>query len=210
MRSVSFSTACWPGRAVTDSISTMSEPSAFWDFSVGTYSQPGVADACLALQDHHGLDVNLLLYCCWVGASHGAIREADLKRAFEFSATWSANVVRPLREVRSWMKTTGRQSEGIPRAGCMEVRADVKAAELAAERLQQIGLESLSEPVTKQPLSADEQLEAAAINLTCYFSLMNLDRGQVSSRDLATVVAAAIPASNYDAVVVALSTVTAS
>ena len=188
----------------------MSEPSDFWDFSVRVYGQPGVADACLALQDHHGLDVNLLLYCCWVGASRGAIREADLKPAFEFSATWSLNVVRPLREVRSWMKTAARQSDCIPSADCMEVRADVKAAELAAERLQQIGLESLSEPAPQQPLCADEQLEATAINLACYFSLMNLDRGQVSSGDLATVVVAAIPASNYDTVVVALTTVPAS
>ena len=188
----------------------MSEPSGFWDFSVRVYGQPRVADACLALQDQHGLDVNLLLYCCWVGASRGAIRESDLKSAFEFSAMWSANVVRPLREVRSWMKTTGRQSECIPSADCMEVRADVKATELAAERLQQIGLESLSEPAPDRPLSADEQLEATVINLTCYFSLLNLDRGRVSSGDLATVVVAAIPASNYDAVVEALTTVTAS
>lgn len=188
----------------------MSEPSDFWDFSVRTYSQPGVADACLALQDQHGLDVNLLLYCCWVGASRGTIREANLKSVIEFSATWSANVVRPLREVRSWMKTTGRQSKYIPSADCMEVRADVKAAELAAERLQQIGLESLSEPAPQPPLSADEQLEATVLNLTRYVSLLILDCGQVSSGDLATVVAAAIPASNFDAVVVALTTVTAS
>ncbi len=183
----------------------MSEPSGFWDFSVRAYNRPGVADACLALQDQHGLDVNLLLYCCWIGASRGAIRKSDLKSAFEFSASWSANVVRPLREVRSWLKTTGRHNECIPRADCMEVRADVKAAELAAERLQQIGLESLSEAAPEQPLSAEEQLDAAVVNLTRYLSLMNLDRGGVSSGDLATVVTAAIPASNYDTVILALT-----
>ena len=188
----------------------MSEPSGFWDFSVRVYRQPEVADACLALQDRHGLDVNLLLYCCWVGASRGAIREADLKSANEFSVTWSANVVRPLREVRSWMKTSGRQNEYIPSADCMEVRADVKATELAAERLQQNGLESMSEPAADRPLSADEQLEATVSNLARYLSLMNLGGGQVASDYLATVVVAAIPASNYDEVVEALTSATAS
>ncbi len=183
----------------------MSESSGFWDFSVRVYGQPGVADACLALQNQHGLDVNLLLYCCWIGASRGAIRDSDLKSAFEFSATWSANVVRPLREVRSWMKTAGHPSDWIPRADSMEVRADVKATELAAERLQQIGLESLSEPAPEQPLPADQQLEATVSNLTGYLALMNLDRGQASSDDLATVVTAAIPASGYNTVVLALT-----
>ena len=183
----------------------MSESSGFWDFSVRVYGQPGVADACLALQNQHGLDVNLLLYCCWIGGSRGAIRDSDLKSAFEFSATWSANVVRPLREVRSWMKTAGHPSDCIPRADSMEVRADVKATELAAERLQQIGLESLSEPAPEQPLPADQQLEATVSNLTGYLALMNLDRGQASSDDLATVVTAAIPASSYDTVVLALT-----
>ena len=97
------------------------------------------------------------------------------------------------------------QSECIPRADSMEVRAEVKATELAAERLQQIGLESLSEPAPEQPLAADEQLEAAVFNLTCYLTLMNLNRGQASSDDLATVVTAAIPDSSYDTVVLALT-----
>ncbi len=186
-------------------MSAMSKSSGFWNFSIRVYGQPGVAEACLALQNQHGLDVNLLLYCCWIGTSRGAIRESDMKSAFEFSATWSANVVRPLREVRSWMKTVRGQSECIPLADSMAVRADVKATELAAERLQQIGLESLSEPAPEQPLATGEQLEATVCNLTCYLTLMNLNRGQASSDDLATVVAAAIPASSHDTVVLALT-----
>ncbi len=182
----------------------MSQPSDFWDFSVRTYSQPGVEAACLALQNRHELDVNLLLYCCWIGASRGPLAETDLTAALEFSATWSTNVVRPLREARSWMKTTGCQSERLPRTDCMNVRAAIKATELAAERLQQIGLEALSEPKPARPLPADEQLEATVSNLTRYLSRMNLGRLQISSSDLATVVTAAIQTSSYDTVVLAL------
>ena len=185
----------------------MSETSGFWDFSVRAYNQPGVADACLVLQDQHGLDVNLLLYCCWIGASRGAIPESDLTAALEFSAIWSANVVRPLRQVRSWMKTTGCQSQRIPRTDCMELRTDVKATELAAEHLQQLGLESLREPRPERRLSAHEQLEATVSNLSRYLTRLNLDRAQVSSGDLATIVSAAIQASSYDSVVLALSSV---
>ncbi len=183
----------------------MSSSIGFWDFSLRAYRQPGVADACLALQTQHGLDVNLLLYCCWIGASRGPLPESDLTAALEFSATWSANVVRPLREVRTWMKTTGCQSKRLPRSDCMEVRAAVKATELTAERLQQIGLEAVSEPTPVRLLTAGEQLEATVGNLTRYLMRMNLDRARISSGDLATVVTAAIPANSYDTVVLALT-----
>ena len=39
----------------------------FWRFALGFYARPGVAPACLELQDRHGKDVLIALYCCWVG-----------------------------------------------------------------------------------------------------------------------------------------------
>jgi hypothetical protein len=40
----------------------------FWEYSLSHYVREGVADACLALQDGHGLDVNMLLYGAWLGS----------------------------------------------------------------------------------------------------------------------------------------------
>ena len=40
--------------------------SPFWRFSLGFYRQPGVADACIALQDGCGVDVNILLFFLWL------------------------------------------------------------------------------------------------------------------------------------------------
>ena len=45
------------------------QAAALWRFSLTVYGRAGVPAACLALQDEGGRDVNLLLYCCWVGAS---------------------------------------------------------------------------------------------------------------------------------------------
>ena len=49
---------------------------AFWNFSIVIYGQPGVREACLRLQDKAGLDVNVLLYCLW-RAARGMALEAD-------------------------------------------------------------------------------------------------------------------------------------
>ena len=47
--------------------------SPFWRFSLRFYRQPKVADACIALQEEAGVDVNLLLFLLW---------HATMKRAF--------------------------------------------------------------------------------------------------------------------------------
>jgi uncharacterized protein (TIGR02444 family) len=115
----------------------------FWDFSVRTYSQAGVADACLALQDQFGVDVNLLLYCCWAGWCSAALDDETFNQALDFSQTWAEEVVRPLRGVRRWMKSSGCANDLVVLDDCMGLRQEVKSAELRAEKLQQAALESL-------------------------------------------------------------------
>ena len=39
--------------------------SPFWRFSLAFYRLPAVADACIALQEQAGVDVNLLLFLLW-------------------------------------------------------------------------------------------------------------------------------------------------
>ena len=71
---------------------------SFWEFSLRVYGGRGVAEACLALQDECGADVNMVLYCCWVGASGGgAVESRLLRRAAEMVAPWQGEVVGALR-----------------------------------------------------------------------------------------------------------------
>jgi hypothetical protein len=46
------------------------------------------AEACIALQDGLGLDVNLLLYCCWHGRAHRKLDEAALRHAMAAVEGW--------------------------------------------------------------------------------------------------------------------------
>ena len=38
----------------------------FRDFSYAVYTAPGVEEECLCLQDDHGVDVNVLMFCVYV------------------------------------------------------------------------------------------------------------------------------------------------
>jgi len=178
----------------------MRESETFWDFSLRTYRAAGVADACLTLQNTYGLDVNLILYCCWVGGSRGRLKETPLIAALSFSASWAARVVRPLRESRTWMKTTGCTDPNVPTAACMALREKLKAVELESEHLQQTVLEALAGTSTGQVSSAIEKISATVDNLHAYLAHEGLDQNEEIASQLAAIVTAATGGASYDAV----------
>jgi uncharacterized protein (TIGR02444 family) len=165
----------------------------FWDFSVRTYRTPGVPEACLSMQNDHGADVNMLLYCCWVGAAVGTFDDALFNRASEYSARWAENVVIPLREARTWMKHTGCTAEPTPTEDCMQLREDVKSVEFAAEKLQQEVLESLV-PVEKlRAAAADQFISDVAANLKLYLETIEIQRSADVRRKIDEIIRAAFP-----------------
>jgi uncharacterized protein (TIGR02444 family) len=107
----------------------------FWTFSLRLYARPGVAPACLALQDRHDLDVNVLLYSVWLGAARGVrVSVSDAAGIASCVASWHASVVRPLRAVRVDLKS---DAHGAPTPLADSLRNDIKRAELDAERVEQ-------------------------------------------------------------------------
>ncbi|MFO7482034.1 TIGR02444 family protein [Oceanibaculum nanhaiense] len=120
------------------SAAPLSPPPDFWSFSLDFYARPGVAEACLELQDRHGLDVNLVLYCCWRG---DILSEAQIRAAIALTAPWRAEIVQPLRTLRRRLKPG---FPPVPEAGTLALRKRIADAELEAERLQQLALDALA------------------------------------------------------------------
>ncbi|MGQ7792483.1 TIGR02444 family protein [Faunimonas sp. B44] len=104
-----------------------------WRFALAVYGRPGVAEACLLLQDSCGVDVNVLLVALFSARAGRPLSPSGIAAADAAIARWREEVVRPLRVVRRAMK-----SEAAVFGGDGEmVRNRVKAAELAAEQLEQ-------------------------------------------------------------------------
>lgn len=173
---------------------------SFWDFSVNTYRKPGVADACLALQDRHGLDVNVLLFCCWFGCTRGEIDEPLWDRVLAFSEPWAENVVRPLRAVRTWMKHTGCSQADVLNDDCMKLREEIKRVELKAERLQENTLQELASSKTLTILDSTSQIVCTSLNLKEYIRHCSVDLDATSRSSLANIVTAAIGGATLDVV----------
>jgi uncharacterized protein (TIGR02444 family) len=118
--------------------------SRFWRFSLAVYQDDAVQEECLDLQDRHGIDINMLLFCVFVGAVHGAIiSKHDVRDALSLIGAWNANVVRVLRQVRRELKVFAADPSPI-QVAAGELRTSVKAAELGAEQIEQAMLETFA------------------------------------------------------------------
>ncbi len=100
----------------------------FWRHSLRIYKQPPVESLCLRLQDEFGLDVNVVLFCHWLGVSEFAISSKQLKDLSDQLEDWRQQVVEPLRKLRKNLQTD---------ADAEPVREQIKLAELKAEQHQQ-------------------------------------------------------------------------
>jgi uncharacterized protein (TIGR02444 family) len=114
---------------------------SFWDFSIAFYALPGVADACLELQERNGADVNVLLFLLYLARARRLLAPADVARIDSLASPWREAVVVPLRSVRRALKVPVGAFEP---AATARLRGEVKRIELAAERLQQETLERLT------------------------------------------------------------------
>jgi uncharacterized protein (TIGR02444 family) len=163
----------------------------FWDYSVALYRQPGVEAACLELQRRHGLDVNLVLLCCWQASLGGALDTETWRELRTLVESWQAEVIRPLRALRRRLKVQVAEPEpgSIPEtwpvlAGALRERA--LALEIDGERLAQL---ALARAVAGRPADAPVGLALAAANLRHYWRFDERDRHALRS-----LLAAAFPA----------------
>ena len=163
-----------------------SKPAAalpFWSFSLRLYARPGVPEACLDLQDRRGLDVNLVLFCCWRASRGLALRPEDVARADRWVRGWRRNVIRPLRRVRRNLKN---DSFGMPTKMAAALRRQIARIEIGAERAAQNRLARLPHD-TPEPMDPSGLLEA---NLRAYFDHAGLVAGRQDRRSWARISAA--------------------
>src|SRR3954469_21524777 len=116
--------------------------SPFWRFSIKFYVVPGVAPACIDLQDKAHVDVNVLFFLLWNATQRRAFSAADVTEIERAIGPWREMPVVPIRNVRRALKMapavmTAENAEGF--------RTRIKAVELEAERLQQEALFDLAQ-----------------------------------------------------------------
>lgn len=114
----------------------------FWKFSLSVYGTPAVRGECLDLQRRLGIDVNVLLFCAWMGSAHeAALSDQNLTAAEASVSVWQDKVVRPLRAARQDVKAMPAMSD----PAVATLRADIASNELRAEEIEQAMLFALAD-----------------------------------------------------------------
>lgn len=160
-----------------------SADTGFWDFSLRVYAHDGVAEACLGLQDRHGADVNLVLYCCWIAATgRGALGTEDLDKLVALTGPWQKTVIQPLRQVRRGLKELGEDE--MPAAETL--RQDVQKIELAAEKIEQDMLAAAASELEAGNADKPDPRREAEESLTAYMTALGVEPAADDRRDMAT------------------------
>ena len=110
----------------------MSNPD-LWRFALSVYKIDGVAPACLDLQETASVDVPLLLcaaFTCRQGLHFTPDHFNDLHN---LTGRWQEEIVQNLRAIRQRLKSAPKPA---PTTATEALRSQVKAAELAAEKIQ--------------------------------------------------------------------------
>jgi len=104
----------------------------FWEFSLKLYAEPDVEQALLFLQDHHGFNVNMILFCCWYGVEgQGKLTQKRLLYIDEGIKLWHARIIQPLRRLRKTLKNYSLIKSHSTK------NENVLSVELKAEKIEQ-------------------------------------------------------------------------
>jgi uncharacterized protein (TIGR02444 family) len=144
-----------------------SSGSPFWRFSLRFYRQGEVADACIALQEEAGVDVNLLLFLLWHATQKRALSAAEVAQLERRIGGWRNMTVIPLRTMRRALKSPPALLAG---ATAELFRTKIKAVELEAERLQQEAMHELAGP-SLLGREASSLEDAARANVAAYAAM---------------------------------------
>ncbi len=150
--------------AVSEVASPGKNESPFWRFSLHFYALPGVAPACLVLQDEAKADVNLMLYFFFLATQKRALGRDDIASLDKAVSVWREEVIKPLRALRRRLKSgingvDGKTSEAF--------RDKLKGLELEAERIAHNALAREAPPLSFRADAASPQ-DAVQASLDAY------------------------------------------
>jgi uncharacterized protein (TIGR02444 family) len=150
-----------------------------WAFALDIYARPGVADACLSLQNEAGVDVMMLLAIAFAAVKlRILLTPAEIRELDEACRPWREQIVWPLRAIRSGLKSGPLPA---PSSETEQFRSKIKTVELAAERLQnQLLAERLPQRSPKPDAVTAEEIHTI---LGCVVSLFVKKHGSKPDAD---------------------------
>lgn len=136
----------------------------FWDWALSVYAKPGIAEACLELQDKDQQCTAYLLWAAWASDQDLGLAQDTLTLGQALASQWESEVLQPLRHTRRHLKTA---IAAMPDPAREALREQVKATELFAE---QTLIQALAKLASDAPVLAAEPRLTALIRAGALWS----------------------------------------
>lgn len=149
--------------------------SELWNYSTQIWTLPEVEEFCLILQDNYDANVNILLYCCWIGDKNLSLNDDDLQTIIDTVQPWQT-IIKPLRDSRKMMK---QQLIALPASLIEQTVSNITEMEINAEHMTQLALEKVLLPESISTCGEQNSIKCSLNNIKAY--LNSLD--SISSAD---------------------------
>lgn len=164
----------------------------FWSFSCQLYEQ--AKQPLLALQNRRQVNINVLLFCCWVTASdQGSLNKQDLKKLLSTIYLWHERIVLPLRELRRQLKKNPRTTEHG------SFISDTINIEITAEQIEQLIMTDLmlkkSQHLRKNP---SQRVTQICQHIDSYCQLIHVYLDEADCTDFSQVLSILYPELDFN------------
>ena len=151
----------------------------FWQFSLQVYERKDFAHSCISLQDNYGIDVNILLYCCWAASEgHSVLLKEEIDSLCRSVKNWNHEVVQKLRSIRRYLKN---HDMNHLEAFSQNIRCKVLEIEIKAEQVEQ-DLLTNTVSISKNKYMSDQcRVRNALENIRTYFAILGVPKAASTS-----------------------------
>lgn len=168
----------------------MTNDHPFWQFSVHHYAVDGVASACLALQEQCGIDVNLLLFCCYGGRQGKVFTTEQIDQCRTVVDPWHSEIAKGLRAVRQRLKSG---FDFVQKNQTEPLRQKILGMELEAEKIEQVLLAEAVPIDVRSDIPSGKAKRAAAANIALYFEQADIKNAPEQDQHLEAILSACFP-----------------
>lgn len=145
----------------------------FWRYSLKVYGNTNVRDLCLSLQNRFGININLILFCCWFSTTgRGPIAEKYMRQLLNELKPWHQGITEGLRELRHRLSNFHQQT------WAETLRKEILADELTAEQIEQLLIITALPGVIIKHRSQSQKINDCICNFHTYITSMELDLDQ--------------------------------
>lgn len=111
----------------------------FWQFSLAVYAKPEVQTLVLAMQDQHGVNVNMVLWAAWLDKQQLRLPENQWPAVEQWIQPWVTKTeeIRSLRRYQKLLVKEFEKNDSSVSEQAKYLRARILKLELASEQFQQ-------------------------------------------------------------------------